>query len=317
MRRRTLLAALAIAATATLTTTSFAVAPPAQATGKVKCGDPVGIVTADPIKAHNLTGSAAAAAMIHQHQMFGNPTLAKGGNATSYADMKAGGAGPCRLSADTAGYWTPTLVYISGAKKGQIVPTNQFTAYYRPYTGAGGPSFGEGAPWPQDTRLIAKSATSLGGGWSCGQNSGARAKRSDAIPDCTGLSGKPGYTLTSHTMFPSCWNGKAPNHRDATDRGDTQDSANYAYPTKVKGQTLKQCPAGFPNKMVTLTETIQFAYVGNGSDVALSSDLMAGKKDGSTMHADFWNTWDKPGLDQFVRNCVTSASGYTQAECDK
>ena len=38
----------------------------------------------------------------------------------------------------------------------------------------------------------------------------------------------------------------------------------------------RKCPAGLPIGVTELRETIQFPYVGNGTDVALSSDKVMG-----------------------------------------
>lgn len=269
----------------------------ATALGKVKCGDngAVTVANLDPIVDHNGEGS------MHEHQIFGNTAWVDQGDAANYADLQ-GGSTDCRVPADTAGYWTPTLRYVSGPKSGQLIPAQQFTAYYRPFTNVG--KFGEGAAFPADTRLVAPIGHNM---WSCGQNSGAKSALVPAIPDCTGQSGKPGHTLTAHVKFPSCWDGVLPDHHDS-DVGDTSDNEHYAYPVR------KACPAGFPHKMVGLNETVQFEYVGNGTDVALSSDEMMGTSDGLSMHGDFLNAWNQPEFEAFVKQCVQGV-GYTNAAC--
>jgi hypothetical protein len=292
----TLLAALLGAAVLT--------SAPAQALGKVKCDvnnqPTVSIGNYDPIVNHNQTSAA------HEHQFFGNiawHSLANP-NAANYADL-VGKANNCRkvlglsYSADSAGYWIPTLRYKA---TGKLVPAQQFTAYYRPFTNTG--KFGPGQAFPADTRLIGTKYN-----WNCGMKSGARAVPVQSIPDCTGLSGKPGLTLTAHIDFPSCWDGVKPNH-SASDVGDTRDNAHYAYP--VRGA----CPPGFPNKMVGLRETIQFQYTGNGTDVELSSDHHAGTDDGRSLHGDFWNSWMQPEFERYVKECVSGTVTYSVARCD-
>ena len=94
----------------------------ASALGKVKCdvsGQPaVAVGSYDPIVNHNSPGPS-----MHEHQFFGNiawHSLANP-NAANYADL-VGKATNCRnvlglsYSADSAGYWTPTLRYVSGAR---------------------------------------------------------------------------------------------------------------------------------------------------------------------------------------------------------
>lgn len=272
--------------------------PQAAALGKVKCADSGAVTVAnlDPIVNHNGTGS------MHEHQIFGNTGWISKGDSANYNDL-VGQDTTCRIKGDTAGYWTPTLRYISGPNKGKLIDAQQFTAYYRPFTNVG--KFGPGAAFPADTRLVAPEGHNM---WNCGQNSGTKAKLVPYIPDCTGQSGKPGHTLTAHVKFPSCWDGVLPNHSDS-DVGDTRDNAHYAYPVRGK------CPTAFPHEMVGLNETVQFPYVGNGTDVALSSDEMEGTSDGLSMHGDFWNGWDQPTFEKFVNDCVNNSGLFTNKEC--
>ena len=178
------------------------------------------------------------------------------------------------------------------------MPAQQFTAYYRSFDHK---QFGEGAALPADTRLVSSRYN-----WGCGMFSGVPVGPS--IPSCVGQSGKPGHTLTAHIDYPSCWDGVLPDHQPG-DVGNTNDNAHYAY---VVG---KACPQGFPNKMVELRQTVQFAYVGAGDDVALTSDDHGGARGGS-LHGDFWNTWVQPEFERFVRECITSKATYTVAKCD-
>lgn len=277
---------------------AVAAAPSANALAKIKCHQTVGVASVDPIVFHNQTTT-----MAHSHQFFGNNGWLAKGNRANYGDLMAQGTN-CRNVADTAGYWTPTLRF---TKTKLQIPAQAFTAYYRPWTGVGGPQFGEGRAFPQDVRLIGTRYN-----WTCGEKSGARAVPVAAIPDCTGLPGTPGLTLTLHIDFPSCWNGRAPGHT-TTEVGNTSDNADWAYTTG--SGTKKACPTTHPIRMVALRETIQFRYVGNGTDVELSSDPMRGTTDGRSAHADFWNTWQPQGLASMVRNCVNGIGVFTTTEC--
>lgn len=286
-----------------------ATATPASALGKVKCDvdnqPAVSIGQYDPIVNHNGEGA------MHEHQFFGNIAWhsLENPNTANYEDL-AGQNNNCRrvlglsYSADSAGYWIPTLRYNSGPKQGQLIPAQQFTAYYR---SAAGTTFGPAQPIPADTRLVSEPGHY---NWSCGQKSKARSKPVSSIPDCTGLSGKPGLTLTAHIDFPSCWDGVLPNH-SASDVGDTRDNEHYAYTVN------KKCPVGFPIGVTELRETIQFEYVGDGTDVELSSDAMAGTTDGQSLHGDFWQTWMQNEFEDFINTCVVSkTNGYSVKKCD-
>ncbi|HET9633361.1 DUF1996 domain-containing protein [Terrabacter lapilli] len=280
-------------------------AGPASAMGKVVCdvsGQPtVSVASYDPIVNHNGTGAA------HEHQLFGNIAWLSlpNPNTSNYADL-VGRTNNCRkvlglaYSADSAAYWTPTLRYVSGPNAGQLVPAQQFTAYYR---AASGDDFGAARAIPADTRLIGTEYN-----WTCGQNSGARSTPVQSIPDCSGLPGTPGRTLTAHIDFPSCWDGVPPSH-PTSQYGDTRDNAHYAY------RVGRSCPAGFPIGVAELRETVQFAYAGTGADVALSSDAPMGTSDGRSLHGDFWQTWSQQDFETFLQRCVVDRSAFSSSGC--
>jgi hypothetical protein len=325
--------ALMIAAFVALTG-AVIMASPASALGKIKCdvlptggedndGDvAIRVGAFDPIVYHNVDSNNTSVAQPHKHDFFGNRLLATetDPNSLVYSDLRAfaGGSGAdatsCRILTDTASYWAPSLVYTSGPKAGQRIKAKQFTAYYRGF--AGQTTHSGSQALPAGARLVANDMTGYGlSGWTCGQNSRQAATQGavNFIPDCTGEDGSPGNTLTAHVNFPSCWNGKAPNHPGDpgntsadTEYGDTRDNADFVYPTNKTA-----CPSTHPIEVVQLRETIQYEYVGNGSDVALTSDGSAPR--GSTFHADFWNTWDQTAFVDFVQRCIRTSA---EANCD-
>jgi hypothetical protein len=277
--------ALTLAASAGLFT-----APHADALGKIKCKQLVGYAQVDPIMQHNEAKS------MHLHQFFGNSDLLslKSPEAATAEDLVGKGT-DCRNAADTASYWTPVL---RDTTSGKTIPTQAFTAYYRSWDFQ---KHGEGEAFPPDTRLVATKHS-----WTCGNKENQEPVQS--VPDCRGASGKPGHTLTAHIDFPSCWDGVVPNHAPNA-VGETRDNEHYAY------RQGKACPTGFPHKMVSLRETLQFQYTGDGTDVELSSDPMNGTTDGASLHADFWNTWEQKGLESMMNNCVHQGGNQTTAEC--
>lgn len=297
VRRRTRAAAAISALAIALVTTTIASAPSTSAMAKIKCKQTTGTAAVDPIVHHNETS-----AIVHSHQFFGNNAWLAKGNFANYADL-LGKSTNCVNVADTAGYWVPQLTTLSGTP----VEVQAFTAYYRPFTGVGGPDFGPAEVIPADTRLVASDYD-----WSCGQFSTTGPQPS--IPSCLGESGQPGHTLTAHVTFPSCWDGILPNHA-SSDVGNTADDAHWAYKVRVKGTTGYTCPVGFSHRMTELRETIQYAYTGNGTDLQLSSDAAAGTTDGRSLHADFWNTWNMAGFKSMLRNCVKTGGTFTSAQC--
>lgn len=288
-------------------------ASPAASLGKVKCdvgvrnGADVAVATAqlDPIVYHRVDPANTSTAQPHLHDLFGNRAAFGRGNAATRLDL-IGRTTACRIAADTAAYWAPSLVYTSGPKVGQRVPVRQFTAYYRGF--AGQTTHAGSQALPAGVRLVAQDMVGYGlSGWTCGAMSSVTGGL-DFIPDCSMEDGTAGNTLTAHVNFPSCWNGKAPGHPgdpglegvQDTEYGDTRDNADFTYPTNKTA-----CPSTFPIEVVQLRETIQYAYTGNGSDVALTSDHEV--RPGASFHVDFFNSWDQPGFVKYVADCVQSA----------
>jgi hypothetical protein len=290
-------AAAMITALALAATTGIASAPPTWAMASIRCKQTTGAAAIDPIVHHN-----QPKAMVHVHQFFGNNAWLSKRNFANYSDL-VGKKTNCENHADTAGYWVPQLTRLSG----EPVRVEAFTAYYRPFTGVGGPDFGPGEVIPADTRLIATHHD-----WSCGQFS--RVGPQPSIPSCLGQSGRHGHTLTAHVTFPNCWDGERPHHPSSV-AGNTSDNAHWRYKIRVKGTGEYRCPAGFGHHMIELRETIQYAYTGNGRDLKLSSDRMAKTSDGRSLHGDFWNTWKMAGLRSMVKNCVNSGGRFTAKEC--
>ena len=113
---------------------------PASAMGKVGCdvsGQPaVAIGSYDPIVNHNGTGPAA-----HEHQFFGNIAWHSlpNPNTANYADLVAGQQLPQRARSGLLGRLGGLLdadpAVRPGPQAGQLVPAQQFTAYYRGASG--------------------------------------------------------------------------------------------------------------------------------------------------------------------------------------
>lgn len=249
--------------------------------------------------------------MSHQHVFFGNTTLLglpDPEHAT--ASQLVGKGTTCQNKDDTAVYWTPTLIYTAGAKAGQTVPIKNFFAYYRCWNGAVGCPVGSHVPQPTDTRIVSGSATNTAPldtknfNFTCDERSTRRGPYSDIVAaNCAAATGT--VYLTAHIDFPTCWDGLLSDHTVA---GDTQDSAHFRFPVS------RVCPSGFAKKTPELRETVKWDYRGNGSDVALASDVLLRQSgtpvvSGRTLHGDFWQTWVMSGGVQggypaFITDCV-------------
>lgn len=225
----------------------------------------------------------------HSHDFYASRTT----NAHStYEEMVASDTS-CPLSADTAGYWQPTLLRPDGTALRPV----QTNAYYRSPSGVRVEAF------PPDLRIVAGGDTenpprpgmvqrSLS--WSC-KDSGPF---STSPPDCRGIS----RFVTAHVHFPNCSDGRldSPDHRSHLAYGG------------------KSCPASHPIRLPKLALHFRWlsSDVGSGAGLRLSSDP-DGWAGGRSLHADFWNTWDQDALAFLVERCLNagrSCKGMTDGK---
>jgi hypothetical protein len=199
----------------------------------------------------------------HDHTYFGNTAT----NASSTAaSLRAAGGTTCRLRADTAAYWAPTL-YV----RGNAVEPRGAVVYYVRRTIEPVQAF------PANLEVIAgnaaaRSAQSRGVTyWSCGGRGGARA--SSTIPTCTGPS------LRLQVVFPNCWDGT---RRDSADH-----KSHMAYSTNGV------CPSSHPVEVPAILLQIHYGVAGGpGSELSSGGEFSA--------HADFVNAWNQQTLDRLV-----------------
>jgi len=205
----------------------------------------------------------------HDHTFVGNAST---NAASTLASMRAAGTS-CRLRADRAGYWMPTLIV-----DGQPVMPLGATIYYRRSTNARVHAFPPGlkviagdskAITPQDLRITF---------WNCGVEGGAA--RSSTPPACP--AGR-GHELRLHVTFPSCW--------DGTSLDSADHKSHMAYPTK------RACPADHPVAVPAISLIYRYPVSGD-HDFALSSGGVY------SAHADFFNAWNPGVLRTLVNVCL-------------
>ncbi len=201
----------------------------------------------------------------HQHEFFGNETT----NADStYASLR-GQATTCRIAADTAAYWVPSL-YAEGARVAPI----RVNAYY-----LRGRARGRVVAFPAGLKVIAGDSTATVAqataitGWKC------------AGVVATGLSPDPvacpaGSDNVLVVRFPQCWNGR--------DLDSADHRSHLAY--QVRGV----CPAGFPVRVPQLSLNVHYRLP-TVSGLALASGSIY------SAHADFFNAWNQAVLAALVR----------------
>jgi hypothetical protein len=201
----------------------------------------------------------------HPHEFFGNTTTDADSTPTS---LRAGGT-TCRILADTAAYWVPTL-YDDGAR---VAPL-KVNAYYLRGGGAG-----RVAAFPAGLKVIAGngSATTAQStavtGWRC---SGLRPRPLSSVPiDCP-----TGSHAVLVIRFPDCWNGR---DLDATDH-----QSHMAY--RARGA----CPAGYPVRVPRLSLNVHYELPGTTGLTLASGSIYSA-------HADFFNAWNQAVLTRLVR----------------
>jgi hypothetical protein len=223
----------------------------------------------DPIVYPNEPGRS------HSHDFFGNTST----NAGSTLDTLAASSTACRRAADRSAYWVPTLFL-----DGQPVTARGATIYYRD----AGKDPAAVVSFPSGLRVIAGDSKATGPqsldvvSWGCGSQSGI--ERQQSPPLCSGP------TLRATIRFPDCWNG-----RDL-DAADHKSHLAYALPRRGGGRA---CDPGHPIAVPKLTINITYPVLG-GPGVTLASGP------GYTEHADFFNAWDPPTLDQLVVRCLVA-----------
>jgi hypothetical protein len=198
----------------------------------------------------------------HNHTFFGNTAT----NASSTPESLRGGTTTCRLRADTAAYWVPTLFV-----NGRAVAPNGAVVYYVRRTR------GTVHAFPAGLKIIAGNATATraqGGRvtyWVCDR----LAATSLASCPAGFRSGRVRLVVN----FPNCWN------------GTSLDSANHK--SHLAYSTDGVCPASHPVAVPALSIIVRYPALGSGPIALASGGQFSG-------HADFVNAWDQATLQRLV-----------------
>jgi len=244
--------------------TSAAERRPAAPAGRLHDGiflsvcRPSHVASDDPIVHPDEPGAS------HQHEFFGNVTTDAD---STYRTLRAG-ATTCRIAADTAAYWVPSVF-----ADGQRVAPIRVNAYLA------GRGRGRIAAFPAGLKVIAG-------------NSEATAPQPLAITGwkCSGVQ-DPGLAADPKTCpagshdvlvirFPDCWNGK--------DLDSADHKSHMAY--RVRGA----CPIGYPIRVPRLSLNVHY-------DLPSTTGLTLASGSIYSAHADFFNAWNQTALARLVR----------------
>lgn len=216
----------------------------------------------DPIVHPNEPGAS------HQHEFFGNATTDAD---STYASL-LGKATTCRIKADTAAYWIPTLF-----ADGDRVAPIQVNAYYLHARARG-----RVTAFPAGLKVVAGNSAATTPqsvavtGWRCAGVVMALSQLPTACP--------AGHDNVLVVRFPQCWNGHD------LDSADHKSHLAYA----VRGA----CPAGYPVRLPQLS--LNFHY-----RLPTTTGLTFASGSIYSAHADFFNAWNQAVLTRLVRVNLT------------
>jgi len=200
----------------------------------------------------------------HSHDFFGNRSTKFD---STYAGMLEAPTS-CTRPEDTAGYWFPTVKW-----NGKRLRAHRAVFYYR----AGGKDHTRVKPFGANLRGISTGRVT----WSCGKKDAAAGTKTPPT-QCRG------GVLGLRIVFPDCSNGKT----------DSADHKSHMATSVMRSDGERRCPSTHPVPVPTLTINANFAILTTSGKVTLSSGSA------STMHSDFWNTWDQAELERLVAECI-------------
>ena len=236
----------------------------------VRCdfiGQPSGRKLDDPIVSPGVDS-------FHMHDFFGNTTTNRNSTLES---LRAGGT-TCLNQGDKSAYWMPTVTW-TDSKGPRTLNANRGLFYYR----AGGKADDAVQLYPDGLKVITVQGSHVT--WKCEGGTDLSS------PPSRCSSGK----LVVRVVFPDCSDGRI-------DSADHKEHMAYA---EMQSDGTMECPISHPNPVPALTMNVRFPIPTTSGTVRLSSDHQ-GDPPGSTMHADFWNTWAQTELKRLVVECINN-----------
>jgi hypothetical protein len=197
----------------------------------------------------------------HDHTYFGNTSTDA---FSTPGSLRGAMRTTCRLPADTAAYWAPTL-FVGGRA---VEPLGAVAFYSRR-------TLARVRPFPAGLKVIAGNAAALSPQsrrvtyWSCGRDA------SSTLPICRDRRSSLRLTVN----FPNCWDGR---HLDSADH-----KGHMAYSSGGR------CPSSHPEEVPAISLVIYYGVAGSRTAELASGSEFSG-------HADFVNAWDQRTLAALV-----------------
>ena len=225
----------------------------------------------------------------HMHDFFGNTTTNRNSTLES---LRAGGT-TCLNPGDKSAYWMPTATW-TDSKGTRTLNANRGLFYYR----AGGKADDTVELYPDGLKVVTVQGSHAT--WKC---EGSTAVFSSPPSRCS--SGK----LVVRIVFPDCLavdsSGKPLTDTDPNDPNAIPHRSHMAY-AETQGDGTMQCPSTHPMPVPALTMNVRFPIPTTSGTLTLSSDHQ-GDPPGSTIHADFFNVWDRVALTRLIDRCIKAA----------
>jgi hypothetical protein len=169
-----------------------------------------------------------------------------------------------------------------------VLTSNRAVFYYR----AGGKDHTTVKPFDKNLKVI----TGRRVRWYCGTDD---EKAGSPDPPMQWASGVLGVRI----VFPDCVAVDPNDPSGVRQQLDSADHRSHMVPSVAQGDGTRQCPDTHPIPVPTLTINVNFPMPTTAGQVTLSSDD-PGDPPASTMHSDFWNTWDQVELERLVVKCI-------------
>jgi hypothetical protein len=234
----------------------------------------------------------------HMHDFFGNRSTDA---SSTYNTMTATGVTTtCSRPEDRAGYWIPTVSWKDSQGTHELT-ANRAVFYYR----AGDKDFRTVQPFAKDLRIIAdKDVNGARVRWYCGGGGTNDDKAGSADPPTRCSGGVLGLRI----IFPDC----VAKDASGAQKIDSDNHRSHMARSKAQSDGTRKCPSTHPIPVPTLTINANFPMPTTSGTVTLSSGAA------STIHTDFWNTWDQDaalnlnppdgrsygGLNALVKHCI-------------
>jgi hypothetical protein len=218
----------------------------------------------------------------HMHDFFGNKTT----NADSTESSMLAGATTCRIPSDTAGYWSP-----SASVGGVTIKPPVMRIYYLGVRDVTVETIPPGLKIIGGNKEALSPADNPHVFWYCGETMSVKTPKMDTPYDCGPWAQ---YRFVDGVVgvvdLPNCWDGVG------------------LEPSDVVYQVGGGCPLGFDHALPRVSERVHFGVMNPlNPDGTVGLTLSSGPY--YTLHADFWNTWQQPRLDQLVADCLVAHIG--------